>query len=179
MNIVRLTAALSLLLSLACVVSVLGAQTDTLVINATVNPVLSVHASGVPSPLNLQAPSTGGAVPAGGVDSTTYLLYTSTVAAAGTHRISVAVGAPLPTGVRLQLQANAPTGNAVGAVGTPSAPLLLSTTAQYLITGIGACRTGTGATDGARLNYQLGVSNWASYKAFAATNVTVTFTMTN
>jgi hypothetical protein len=64
-------------------------------------------------------------------------------------------------------------------VGSPSAALSLSTTPQNLITGIGACYTGMSAGDGARLNYQLTVSNWASYKAFSATSVTVTFTMTN
>lgn len=179
MNTAKLTTAISLLLSLACVAPALAAQTDTLVLNAAVSPILAVHTTGTPSLLSLQSPATGGAVPAGGADSTTYLLYTSTVATGGTHRITVALGAPLPTGVRLQLQATAPAGNRVGTLGTPSPALFLNTTAQNLITGIGACYTGTSAGDGARLNYQLSVSNWASYKAFTATSITVTFTMTN
>jgi hypothetical protein len=179
MNTAKFTAAISLILSLGCVASVLAAQTGTLVINATVNQITSVHATGTPAALSLQAPSTGGTVPGGGSDSNSYLLYTSTVTGAGTHRITAAIGAPLPTGVQLRLQATAPAGNKVGTVGTPSPALSLSTTAQNLITGIGACYTGTSAGDGARLNYQLGVSNWTTYKAFAATSVTVTFTMTN
>ena len=179
MNIARLAATISLILSLGCAASVFAAQTDTMVINATVSPVLSVHATGVPSGLSLQSPSTGGAVPAGGADSSTYLLYTSSVASAGTHRVTVALGAPLPTGVTLKLQASAPAGDKVGTVGTPSAALTLSTTAQSLITGIGACYTGTSAGDGAQLSYHLAVATWASYKAFTASNTTITFTMTN
>ena len=179
MNIARLTIRMSLLLTLVSAAGAFAAQTDTLVINSTVGSVLCVHASGVPTGLSLQLPATGGAVPAGGTDSSTYLLYTSTILTAATHRITAAVGATLPTGVTLKLQATAPAGNKVGTLGTPAAALTLSTTAQNLITGIGACYTGTSAGDGARLNYQLSVSNWASYKAFAATSVTVTFTMTN
>jgi len=177
MKIAKFTAALALILS--CGAAAFAAQTDTVVINATVSPILCVHATGAPAALTLQSPATGGEVPAGGADSSTYLLYTSTITSATTHRITVALGAGLPTGVRLRLQATAPAGNKAGTLGTPSAALLLSTTTQDLITGIGACYTGTSAGDGARLNYQLSVANWASYKAFAASSVTVTFTMTN
>ena len=179
MNTARRVAAFSLFLSLGCVAAALAAQTGGVVINATVSPVMALHATGSPSLLHLQAPAAGGAVPSGGVDSTTYLLYTATAAAAGTHRITVALGAPLPAGVRLQLQATAPASNAVGALGSPAAPVALSTTPQSLITGIGPCYTGVSPGDGARLSYQLSVANWASYRAFAATSVTVTFTMTN
>jgi hypothetical protein len=175
MNTAKVTLALFFGSVLTLAAASMASAASTLTVYATVTAITSTHVTANPPNLALAAPTAGGTAPSVS-DSSTYLLYTSTVASSQTHTVSVSLSAALPTDVKLTLQAGTPSG-AAGSVGSPTAAVSLSTASQNLITGIGACYTGTGVGSGAQLTYQLSVSNWASYKAFTTTPVTVTFTM--
>ena len=69
-------------------------------------------------------------------------------------------GGTIPSGTTLTLHAALSTNlNGAGRLGTvTTTPIILSTTDQELVAGIGSCYTGTGYTDGYRLTYV-----WAPY----------------
>jgi len=94
-------------------------------------------------------------------NSDMYVKISSTVPGNTNRKITVRVsGGTIPAGTRLTLLAaqsiNLNGGGRRGAVITT--PVVLSTTDQDLVTGIGSCYTGTGYTDGYRLTY-----TWAPY----------------
>lgn len=105
--------------------------------------------------ITLSDPTEPGAPPAIAYSNNdNYLNYTSVVAAAGSHKISAKLDQTLP-GVNIRVTATAPTGG-FGSKGTAfQTNLVLSTTDQAVISGIGSCWTGTGGTDGAAIVYSI------------------------
>ena len=91
--------------------------------------------------------------------------------------VRLASGA-IPQGTRLTL-VSAPCTTGGGRRGTPvSTPIILNTTDQNLVTGIGSCYTGTGYNDGYRLTYTWGPYNPATdYDLIQATPDPITLTI--
>jgi hypothetical protein len=153
------------------------ASTATFGVAIDVREVAEIAVTGnVTAPLTLDNPAVGGQEVSPATDSTTYLQYTSSVAT-GLHRtIQGALLAPLAAGLTLELQVQTP----VGGIGTPGTSLgwqALSATNTDLLNGIGTCATGTGATDGARLQYRLSVNDYSQLTTDSSMP-TVTFTLT-
>ena len=171
--------AVALLLALLPVCA-LGQMTANLPVTVDLQEVVSVAVAGTVSNLTLGAPTAAGGQPSV-TDSNSYLRYTSTVASGRARSVTAALVATLPpTGTQLRLQATAPTGaGASGAVGTSAGTITLGTTDQSILTGIGGCRTGTAAGEGARLNYTFSVANWATLTAATTRTVTVRLTLTD
>jgi hypothetical protein len=106
----------------------------------------------------------------------TYAQYSSTVASGVTRRITAAwaFGNTAPSGCELRLQATPASGQ-----GSTAGQVVVSTTARNIVTGIGGCATGTGASSGARLSYTLAVTSMTSLVANQSAAATITLTMTD
>lgn len=115
----------------------------------------------------------------------TYLQYTVVVATGAEKKITVSSGAPMPSGLKMDIWAAAPTGT--GGVGTPVAGGLMvdsvytADTESDLITGITSSATGSGATQGPAVYYTLSIdaSTFASMETMTATTYTITYTLTD
>lgn len=126
--------------------------------------------------LTIVNPSIAGSVPANATSIGTYAQYSSTVASGVTRRISAAwaTGNSAPTGCDLRL-----TATPAGGQGASAGQIVLSTTAQNIVTGIGGCATGTGATNGAQLAYTLKINTMTSLVANESKSATITLTLTD
>lgn len=115
-------------------------------------------------------------------DSTARLLVSSVITSA-TRTLSAKITAgTVPPGTMLQLAAKAPNANFVGTSGTIGSAVTLDATDRPVITGIGTCYSGTGASDGYPLKFTYGLdSNPATYGNLRATTgvqIVVTLTLT-
>jgi len=115
-------------------------------------------------------------------DSTARLLVSSVITSA-TRTLSAKITAgTVPAGTQLQLIAKSPNANFVGTSGTLGSAITLDATDRPLITGIGTCYSGTGASDGYQLKFTYGIdTNPATYGALRATTgvqIVVTLTLT-
>jgi len=157
----------------------LMAQSDTHQINVTVDGIALLRVNdGNAITLQITAPATEGDSTAVKSNATNYLQYTSIRASGVTKKVTAATDVAVPAGLSLLVTAAAPTTGA-GTRGTSGGRKALSTSASDVITGIGSCYTGIGATDGGLLTYQLFVNNWTNVLSGGPTAVTVTYTLTN
>lgn len=126
--------------------------------------------------LTIVNPVTPGNQPANPTSTSTYAQYSSTVASGVTRRITAARGVIItpPTGCDLRLTATPVSGQ-----GTSAGQIVLSIIAQNIVTGIGGCATGTGATNGAQLAYTLNINTMTSLVASQNRSATITLTMTD
>jgi len=148
-------------------------QTVTMGVNSIC--VLAVTAN--PGALTVTAPAIGGATPSNPTDNTTYAQYTSTVGAGTTRSLTVQWGGSdaAPNGCALRLTA-APQG---GNKGATAGQITLSSTAANIVTGIRSCATGSGATNGAQLIYELAVTDVEALVAGQSQQATITLTLTD
>ena len=126
--------------------------------------------------LTVSDPPSPGEIPTNPTNSSTYAQYSSTVAAGVTRRLTAAwaVGNAAPTSCSLLLTATPASGQ-----GSSAGQITVSTTAQNIITGIGGCATGTGASSGANLAYTLSIGTMTSLVANESKASTITFTLTD
>ena len=121
-------------------------------------------------------PTVGGQSPPDDTDLTKKLQYTSVVTPGLTRNITIEWGngdvSPAGTSLRAAVS-GIPAG-----CGTAAGQVTVSSTAQNLITGIGGCSTGTGAS-GVDVQYSLTVDDASLLVAGTSTSVTITFTLTS
>lgn len=130
--------------------------------------------------LNTTAPANGGEDVTGETDSTSKLLqYTSLVAAATTRNISIAWSGALdgacPAGTHLEAEAITVPGGCGSAV---ASGVIVSAVDQNIVTSIGSCATGTGAS-GAQMEYRFVVDTVSSLVVGDTTSVRLVFTLTD
>ena len=134
--------------------------------------------------LSIDTPTEAGAPLNSGfetIDNSVWLNYTSAIANNSTQRnILVQLNSNINlNGIELRLQsANAQNGGA-GDLGMPSGQILLSSSPQILISGIGGCYTGDGVNVGHQLTYTLNVEDYNSLTNQAETTFEVIFTITD
>ncbi len=167
-------------ISAIAVVSILGSSLAALAGNSAsvrvtfgIEEIATFKTSGALShPVELVSPAP--ATEATLVDGETYLQYASNASEGETHSILAAiVSGSLPSGCALELDV---TGSPVSGGGTPvNGEVVLSGGPQAIVTGIGNCRTGTGATDGARIACRLIVTDPAKLVPGERTSVVVSF----
>ncbi len=171
---------LIVLLSVFFVAAGLYAASDTATqsVTMTVSEIAVLDVTANPGTLTIAAPGTGGETPADPSDNSTYAQYTSTVGAGQSRAITAEIGGgdSTPAGTTLTLGA-APSGNTNE--GSTAGTVTLSSTAQNVVTGVGSCATGTGATDGAQLTYTLVIGTMTDLVAGASETATVTLTLTD
>ena len=159
-------------------ISLFSEDTVTQQVTMQVSEICLVGVSGNPQKLVIAGSENGGVDPLPSTDESTYVQYTSTVAAGVTRTLSIRWGDVdlAPAGCSLKLQA-IPAGGANQGVSTGE--LTLSSSPQTLITNIGSCATGTGSMQGARLIYNLVVDDETQLIAGEAKSVTITLTLTD
>lgn len=93
-----------------------------------------------------------------------------------TRTVSVKLTA-LISGVDIKVTAAADAGQGAGTFGAPGSQLTLTTSDQSLVTGIGSCYTGNGASKGYNLTYNVSSPD-GNYSNLSATSATATVTYT-
>jgi hypothetical protein len=153
-------------------------DTATQVVVMKVAEICVVDVSGSPELLMVSAPASGGENPQESSDSSTSVLYTSTVAAGTTRAITAAWGSSdsAPSGCVLKLRAT-PSGQTNE--GNPAGEIQLSTTPQAIVLSIGSCATGNGDSSGAKLTYTLSAATVADLLHGESTSATVVLTLTD
>ena len=126
--------------------------------------------------LTTVAPTNGGELPVGSTDSSKLLQYTSLAPTGQTRNLTVQWGGAdaAPAGTSLQLEATSvPAG-----CGTAAPQVTVGPSALALITGIGSCATGTGAS-GAQLTFTFTIDDVNALVVGDNATVTLTYTLTD
>lgn len=112
------------------------------------------------------------------INTSKWINYTSAIAAGGLSRKITASVSPVIPGIDIKIQAAAATGSGGGTLGTPSAQIILNTTSQTIISGIGGSFTGNGANNGHRLTISLSPNTYSNLSARTNTAVVIVYTIT-
>ena len=147
-TIMAIVAALSMLFIAGPVMAASDTAGQTMDLNVNEIAVIDVTLVAVP-PLTITAPVTGGDDPVDDSDNSTYAQYTSVVGATVTRTITAEMSVAAPAGTQLTLDATVPAGKGA----TAGEKTLNHTAAEIIVTAIGSCATGSGATDGAKLTH--------------------------
>jgi len=108
--------------------------------------------------------------------------YSSIVAATKTRKVNAAItSGAVPAGLQLKVTAGTYAGVGKGTLGTAASQVTLTGTAQDVVTGIGSCYTGNGASSGHQLTYALSLTSADAYNQLlqANTPITVTYTISD
>ena len=126
--------------------------------------------------LTTSAPTNGGELPVGSTDTSKLLQYTSLVPSGQTRNLTVQWGGAdaAPAGTSLKLEAT----SVSAGCGTSAPQVTVGPTAQALITGIGSCATGTGAS-GSQLTFTFSIDNVNALVVGDNSTVTLTYTLTD
>ena len=169
------------LLSVLCVSIYAASDSATHDVTMNVNEVVLIDLNNTGTlTLNTTAPANGGEDVTGETDNTSKLLqYTSLVAAATTRNIQVswsgALDGACPAGTHLEVEANSVPGGCGSVV---ASGVTVSAVDQNVITAIGSCATGTGAS-GAVMEYRFVVDTVSSLVVGDTTSVRLVFTLTD
>lgn len=141
-----------------------------------------LRANGGVITLSLQHQDAGMSIETSKSDSTTRLLVSSVITSA-TRTLSAKITAgTIPSGTLLKLIAMQPNASFVGTSGSLAAQVTLDATDRPVVTGIGTCYSGTGASDGYPLKFTYSLdtnpATYGSLRATTGTQIVVTLTLT-
>ena len=150
-------------------------------VTLNVDEIAVVDVSGQPGAMYITAPTTGGQNPLSDLDQTTSLTYTSTVASGSTRTITFQMGSSdvVPAGTTLGLGLGAPQEGNQGTPGVQTSAIVITTSAQPVVTGIGSTATGTGTNKGCILGFTFFVNNVGNLVAGENKGITLTYTLTD
>jgi hypothetical protein len=169
---------LGTVLALLLVGAMGAADTKSHSVQMQVLEICVLRVTAAPSALVISAPTQGGENSPDATENSTYLQYTSTVAASKSRKITAAWGASdaAPAGCALKLTATPSGGTNQG---SSAGQITMSNAAADIVTTIKSCATGIGASNGARLAYVLTVTDPTLLVAAESKTTTVTFTLTD
>ncbi len=128
----------------------------------------------------------GNAVDFNATDNSIWINYSSIVGSVTepSRNVSVQItSGTVPAGTELSVVAASDAGSGDGTMGLPTPAVVLSSTAQNIITGIGSAYTGNGVNKGHNLSYSLNLSSAAgSYAQLDFDNsdtVVITYTLSD
>jgi hypothetical protein len=129
--------------------------------------------------LSLDPPTEAGNQTQNNTDNSKWINYSSAIEPGGSNRQILAqiTAGSLPSGVELRLTASGYVGGGQGAFGTSTSTIIISSSPQAIVTGIGRTFTGNGVSNGHQLNYELAVDDFGSLDSDDSQIITVTFTM--
>lgn len=132
--------------------------------------------------LSLQHQDAGMSIETSKSDSTARLLISSVITSS-TRTLSARItSGTIPAGTQLKLQAMLPNASFVGTSGTLGSQVTLDATDRPVVSGIGTCYSGIGASDGfpLKFTYSLDINpaTYGSLRATAGTQIVVTLTLT-
>lgn len=120
------------------------------------------------------------------VDNSIWINYSSIIGSTTEPSRNVAAqitSGTVPSGTELSVVAASDAGNGDGTVGAPTAAVVLSSTAQNIITGIGSAYTGNGVNKGHNLSYALNLSSasgsYAQLDFDKSDTVVITYTLSD
>ncbi len=151
---------------------------------ATITPLALVGTNASTISMTFQPVTTAGAKFGSVTNSSLYLRLTSHVPIGTYRKITVRkLSGSIPNGTQITIQPSpSSVSNSGGALGNAvTSPVLLSDFDQNLITNIGSCYTGTGATDGYRMTFVWSIINSAAtYGQLTSStyNAVIVFTVT-
>jgi len=127
----------------------------------------------------LTSPVEAGAPVQGITNTSKWLNYSCCLKLTDSDRyITVAIASgSVPAGLRLSVTASAYTGLGDGTTGTSSGTIILSGTAQTIISGIRGAYTGNGVNNGHQLNYELEIINYNQLDFNNSTTINLEFTI--
>lgn len=141
----------------------------------------AVDSSGNQQAVSLQLTTNIAGTAISGGTATSYAQVSSIVSSSQTRTIQANYD-QIPSGTTLTVNGAVPTnGDGGGSFGSASGPVVLSTTAQTIFSGIGSCYTGVAAGDGYKLAWLWNAgsaSNYSSIVATSGSSTTVTLTIT-
>lgn len=109
-----------------------------------------------------------------------WLNYTSSLEIGGNSKsIVVHISGILPEGIEIIVKPGVYTGNGKGQFGKSMGEIKLTTIPQIIISGVGACYTGSGPGNGHNLEYHLKVKDYSSLSSCEAESILVTYTITD
>lgn len=168
-----------------CMLAPLAKASDTLTQDVSVNvnnvAQMAITGLGVPAFIVGNASTPGGSPSVMKDPYDRYLQYTSIVPDGETRAIQAQLTTAAPTGMGLRLSTNAT--NGTGGVGVAqytssgAGAAVLTTTPVDMVTGIGTGYTGSGATDGLLLNYELLMTSDVDQVTSGTHAMEVTFTL--
>lgn len=116
-------------------------------------------------------------------NSDLWLNYSSIIGSSTepSRNVTAALGTAVPAGVEIKVTASAATATGAGVKGTTAGEVVLSTTAQNVITGVGSCYTGTGVNNGHQLTYvmSLKTGEYGQLDFDNSGDITVTYTLSD
>ena len=128
----------------------------------------------------------GNAVEFNSTNNSIWINYSSIIGSTTEPSRNVAVqitSGTVPSGTQLSVLAAAAAGSGDGTLGAPTSAVVLTSTAQNIITGIGSAYTGNGVNNGHNLSYALNLSTSAgSYAQLDFDNsdtVVITYTLSD
>ncbi|WP_294236478.1 hypothetical protein [Chryseobacterium endophyticum] len=167
---------ISLFLSCSLFSQTTGSRTVT--VTLPVVTLMDVEPAGTIT-FNYTAPAeAGNAVVLPTSNITKWINYTSAITTAGvTRRITASISQIIP-GTDIRIQAAAASGSGGGTLGISSGQIILTTTAQTIISGIGGAFTGNGANNGHQLTISLATNSYTNLAARSNTPIVITYTIT-
>lgn len=144
-------------------------------------------ANGTSITLGPTAPSEAGmAVDFNAMDNSIWINYSSIIGSITEPSRNVAVqitSGTVPAGTELSVVAAADSGSGDGKMGAPTSAVVLSGSAQNIITGIGSAYTGNGVNKGHNLSYALNLSSatgsYAQLDFDKSDTVVITYTLSD
>ncbi|MBN2775542.1 MAG: hypothetical protein JXR31_14900 [Prolixibacteraceae bacterium] len=115
-------------------------------------------------------------------NSNIWVNYSSIVATGLTRSVSAAITTgSVPAGLTLKVTAGSFSGSGQGNTGSPASQITLSSSSQNVLTGIGSCYTGNGASNGHNLTYVLALDPSQDYEDIVQgnTSITVKYTLSD
>ena len=111
------------------------------------------------------ATEAGNAPGLGNSNNSKWINFTSAVSSGGTRKITAQLNSPSLSGLNINLAVSGVAGSGAGTRGLPVSPIILSTTPQTIVNGIGGAYTGNGTGNGYNLTYSLSIANFSQLKA--------------
>lgn len=127
--------------------------------------------------LTFVAPTeSGNVITSTSTNNTKWLNFTSAVPPSVTRKITAHLAGTIPFGVNIIVNVANVAGAGAGVRGNPVSPVILSSTPQTIINGIGGAYTGSGGSQGFQLTFSLGIGNFAQIRN-QTSNTTVVYTL--
>lgn len=153
-------------------------------ITLTLSELALIDTNHAPVTLELTTSTPGGSIASTGSNTDMWIKVSAINPGSAKRKVTAKITGTVPAGTSLTLIPAAATAtNSAGLLGTAiSSAITLTTTDQDIVTNIGSCYTGTGATDGyqATINWILDnpTVNYGQLDADASTSVTLYLTLT-
>lgn len=118
----------------------------------------------------------GNVITSTSTNNTKWLNFTSAVPPSVTRKITAHLAGTIPFGVNIIVDVASIAGTGAGVRGNPVSPVILSSTPQTIVNGIGGAYTGSGGSQGYQLTFSLGIGNFSQIRN-QTSNTTVVYTL--